>query len=72
MKRFILLLFVLLSVASTVSGAERQYQLLPGLSAIAQRMLDLGVTVPKKSMHPEPVQPDAPLPKAASREEHKG
>jgi hypothetical protein len=67
MKRFALI--ALLAVTSTVSADGRwESGLIPGLSAIAQRMIDMGVEMPSdRSIHPKSFPLDIPVPKAAPR-----
>ncbi len=66
MKRLALLAF--LAVTSTASGAQQQeYRLLPGLSAIAQYMLDIGVKFPDENIAPGSIPLDIQSPKAMPR-----
>ena len=71
MKRLALLVFLV--AASTASGSQQEYRLLEGLSGIAQRIVDMGITIPLgESGHPTGLVPLVPEPTALPRGGYKG
>lgn len=58
MKRIAMVLVLTFATTAMASASQREYGLLDGLSAIAHRMIELGVTMPST----ERFNPNVPVP----------